>query len=248
MNTKQMVWLGAAAAILCGAAYYLNHSAHPAAPRLNGTLVFPKLDVSKVARIEVGDKLVLKAGESGWTIETAYGYPASREKIVENLMKLTELKVGQVVRGKTAAEASVMLALKSEQGEDLVAPLALGDRHAKWGHGRYAKKAGETVLLSDSLDAFDGDMKSWCEDKICDDPFVRFSSLVDPADTTDFGFATGVVCRVQFGGDTNLTATVGATVAGSSDRYFKVGDGKWVYTIPSYAAESVIKKAEPKQN
>ena len=52
------------------------------------------------------------------------------------------------------------------------------------------------------------------------------------------------------------TATVGNKVNGGSDRYFKLDDGKWVFAISSYSAESMMKtrkdlvkekKEEPKK-
>ena len=81
MTTKNLITLAAVAVVLGGAAYFLNGGAKSSAPKLNGKAVLPNLDASAVAKIEVGDKLVLAAGEKGWTVETYHGYPASREKI-----------------------------------------------------------------------------------------------------------------------------------------------------------------------
>ena len=37
-------------------------------------------------------------------------------------------------------------------------------------------------------------------------------------------------------------ATVGNKVKDGTDRYFKLDDGKWVFTISSYSAENMMKK------
>ena len=96
MTTKNLVVLGAVAVVLGGAAYFLNSGSKGTAPKLNGKAVAAGLKLADVARIEIGDKLKLAAGDKGWTVETLNGYPADREKIAENLLKLADLKVGQL--------------------------------------------------------------------------------------------------------------------------------------------------------
>lgn len=244
MNTKQMLLLGAAATILCGAAYWLNGSSRRSqAPKLNGQVVFPALDIASIASVSVGDKFSLVSGEDGWTLKSAHGYPAAREKILENLMKLAELKVGQVVRGKQIAKSEALV-VKDADGKCL-ASLDLGEKHAKWGYGRYASFEGATVLLSDALDAFDGEVRSWCETKLATEPYVNFTSVADPAlEAGVTGFNTGAVCRVAVSGEgTNKVyraAKLGAKDA-SGNVYFKFDDEKWIYTIPSYTADSLSK-------
>ena len=249
MTTKNLIALGAVAVVLGGAAYFLNSGSKGSAPKLNGKAVLPGFDASAVAKIEVGSKLALAAGDKGWTVETYHGYPASREKIVENLLKLGELKVGQVVRGKKL-DATTPVVLKDAAGQEL-AKLELGPRHEKWGHGRYVKFAGESVLVSDSLDAYDGDAKQWIEAKIVDEPWISFNEIADAKLTeADFGFKTGVVAKVTVGSDTNRTITIGNVVKGGSDRYMKISGQDWTYVVPSYSVDKFLPKPppEPKKN
>lgn len=307
MTTKNLVALGAVAVVLGGAAYFLNGGAKTSVPRLNGKAVIPGFDASAVAKIEIGSKLALAAGDKGWTVASLSGYPADREKIVENLLKLRELKVGQVVRGK-ALDATTPLVLKDAAGKEL-AKLELGPKHEKWGHGRYAKFEGESVLVSDALDAFEGDAKQWCNTRIASIPstdvtavsykhgnelveltkgtnstwvlkgltdkeeldtsktysldsalsYLDFNSVADPKLTeAELGFSTGAVYTVTYKDGSNTVkrvATVGNTVKGGSDRYFKMDNDKWVFTISSYSAENMMKtrkdlvkaKEEPKK-
>lgn len=240
MTTKNLVLLVGAAAVLGGAAYVLSSGAKPAGAQLNGKAIFPKLDVSQVARIEFGDKLRLAAGEKGWTVETFHNYPADHAKLTENLLKLTELKVGQVVRGKKIENPDV-LTLKDASGGE-VASLPLGERHAKWGHGRYATFAGETVLVSDALDAFGTDGKAWVETKIVDTPWISFNDIAEGVSEADLGFATGVVAKVTIAGDTNRVATIGNKVKDGSDRYLKLDNADWVYIVSGYSVESLLPK------
>ena len=307
MTTKNLITLGAVAIALGGTAYFLNGGAKSSTPKLNGKAVVPGLDASEVAKIEIGTKLALAAGDKGWTVATLNGYPADREKIVENLLKLRELKVGQVVRGKKL-DATTPVVLKDAAGKEL-AKLELGPKHEKWGHGRYAKFEGESVLVSDALDAYDGDAKQWCNTRIASIPsadvtavsykrgnelveltkgtnstwvlkgltdkeeldtsktysldsalsYLDFNSVADPKLTeAELGFSTGFVYTVTYKDGSNTVkrvATIGNTVKGGSDRYFKMDNDKWIFTISSYSAENMMKarkdlvkaKPEPKK-
>ncbi len=181
MTNKNIYVLVGVAAVLGAVAYFVGDGAKPSAPRLNGKVIVPALNVADAARIEIGGKPTLPPGEKGWVVESLHGYPASREKIVENLLKIAELKVGQVARGrKLGAETEV--ALKDASGKTLAA-LKLGDTHSKkptgqaamyggggYPDGRYLAFEGETVLVKDPLDAFDGDAKKWCQTRIASIP------------------------------------------------------------------------------
>ena len=240
MTTKQLAILLGAAAVLGGAALCLSSGSKPSGAKLNGKAIFPKLDISQVARVELGDKLKLASGEKGWTVETYHNYPADHAKLTENLLKLTELKVGQVSRGKKIENADV-LTLKDASGKE-VASIPLGEKHAKWGHGRYATFEGETVLVSDSLDAFGADGKSWVETKIVDTPWISFNDIAEGVSEDELGFATGVVAKVTIAGDTNRVATIGNKVKDGNDRYFKLDNSDWVYIVPGYSVDSLLPK------
>ena len=321
MKTKNIVVLVVVAVVLCVVAYLLGSGSKPSAPKLNGKAILPGLNAADVAKVEIGGKLTLASTDKGWVVESLYGYPASRDKIAENLLKLVELKVGQVARGrKLGAETAVTL--KDAAGKPL-AELKLGDTHSKkptgqaamyggggYPDGRYLAFEGETVLVKDTLDAFDGDVKRWCETRIASvsssdvkavsyrhgDELVElekgtnstwvlkglgpkeeldtsktysldsalsyldFNSVADPKLTdAELGFSTGYVYTVTVKDGSNTVkrvATVGNKVKGGSDRYFKLDDGKWVFTISSYSAENMMKrradlvkvKEEPKKD
>ena len=240
MTTKQLAILLGAAAVLGGTALCLSSGSKPSGAKLNGKAIFPKLDISQVARVELGDKLKLASGEKGWTVETYHNYPADHAKLTENLLKLTELKVGQVSRGKKIENADV-LTLKDASGKE-VASIPLGEKHAKWGHGRYATFEGETVLVSDSLDAFGTDGKSWVETKIVDTPWISFNDIAEGVSEEDLGFATGVVAKVTIAGDTNRVATIGNKVKDGDDRYLKLDNSDWVYIVSGYSVDSLLPK------
>lgn len=249
MTTKNLVLTGAVALVLVGAAVMTGRNgSRSQAPRLNGEKILPAFDSERVARIEVGDKLTLAADDSGWKLESMQGYPADRAKIAEHVLRLKELTVGQVARArKLGVETRVVL--RDAAGE-VVAEVRLGDKHkARGGYyddGRYVAYKGETVLVKDALDAFDGDMRAWCETKIVDTPYVSFKELAAPdLGEETLGLATGVVAKVTIAGDTNRVATVGATVPGGTDRYLRLDGSDFVYVVPGYAVEGLLPKPPP---
>ena len=170
MTTKNLVILAAAAAVLGGAAYYTSKSGSVKTPSLVGKKVLPAFELADVARVEIGGekKLALASSETGWKVESLYGYPADVTKIRENLLKLQDLKVGQMATG-TKIEKPAAVELKNSAGK-AIASLQLGGTHnakprgqmAQFGgggypDGRYMLFEGKAVLVKDALDALGGD-------------------------------------------------------------------------------------------
>ena len=186
MTNKKLIILTAVAAVLVALAYLSSSSKKMKAPSLVGKPVVKKFDMSAVARIEAGPaakKLVLASTDAGWVIESLYGYPADITKIRENLLKLVDLKAGHVASGKKLDDP-ILVDLQNAEGKSL-ATLRLGDKHmrqptgemAQFGGGGYpdgryvaADGSDTVVLVKDSLDAFDGDVKSWTDTQIASVP------------------------------------------------------------------------------
>ncbi len=179
MTTKTIVILSCAAAVLGTAAWCLNSGKKMRAPSLVGEKVLPAFDMAEVSKIEIGGakKVSLEAGEKGWVVKSLYGYPADVTKIREQLLKLTELKVGQVANGKKL-ENPVLIDIQDAKGKAL-ASLPMGPAHtakprgqvAMFGgggypDGRYVGYKGKTVLVKEALEAFDGDVKKWLDTRI----------------------------------------------------------------------------------
>lgn len=190
MTTKNLVILAAVAAVLGGAAYLTTAGKKMKTPSVVGKKILPAFDVADVARLDIGGakKVALVATDAGWTVESLYGYPADLTKIRENLLKLQDLKVGQIAVGKKI-ETPVPVELKNAAGKP-VAALQLGDTHnakprgqmAQFGgggypDGRYILFDGNPVLVKDALDAFDGDPKKWIDTSICKVPSADVASV-----------------------------------------------------------------------
>lgn len=248
MTNKNLIVMGGVAAVLAIAGYLVGGRSAAKTPRLNGLRLADAFDIEKVAAVEIGpsaagQSVKLAAGDAGWVVSTYQDYPADRKRIVENLLRLQEAKVGQVIRGKKIEAADRMpVAIRDAAGVEL-GSFVLGARHEKWGFGRYAQFKGETVLVGDTLDAFAADPKSWCDTKIVDEPYISFRDLAAPTlKEEELGLATGVVAKVTIGGDTNRTVTVGNKLPGGSERYLKIEGEKWVFIVPDYSVEKLLPK------
>ena len=195
MTTKNLAILTAVAAVLGGAAYFTSSSKKMKSPSIVGKQILPAFDASAVARIDIGGAkpLALAATDKGWVVETLHSYPADVTKIRENLLKLQDLKVGQVANGRTIASPA-KVALKDVSGKEL-ASVDLGDTHtgkprgqmAQFGgggypDGRYVQFGDKVVLVKDTLDAFDGDPKKWTDTRI---------ASVTASDVTSVTYAKG---------------------------------------------------------
>ena len=183
MTQKNLITLGIVAAALAGTAYFTSSSKKMKAPSLVGKPVLQAFDLSEIAKIEAGandgKKLVLASTDDGWSIQSLYGYPADIAKIRENLLKLKDLKAGHVASGKKL-ENPGLIDLQNAAGKSL-ATLRLGEKHirqpsgemAQFGgggypDGRYVAGDGSdtVVLVKETLEAFDGDPKSWTDSQI----------------------------------------------------------------------------------
>ena len=177
---KKLIFLVFVAAALIGAALWLKDGRSQKTPSLVGRKILPAFNISDVARVEIAGakSLALTSGEAGWTVDALHGYPADGKKIVDELLKLKDLKAGQPAAGISNA-APTVVTIKDSAGKEL-AKLEMGEKHhsaprgemAQFGgggypDGRYVALDGKTVVVNDALDSFDGDPKKWVDTKVC---------------------------------------------------------------------------------
>jgi hypothetical protein len=194
MTNNKLIALAATAAVLAGLAYFSTNSKKVKTPSLVGKPVLTAVDLSDVQKLEVGatggKKLQLESTDAGWVIRSLFGYPADIAKIRENLLKLKDLKIGHVAAGKKL-ENPALVDLQDASGKSL-ATLRLGDKHmrqpsgemAQFGgggfpDGRYVSAAGSDAvyLVKETLEAFDGDPKSWAETQIVSLPSTDITQI-----------------------------------------------------------------------
>lgn len=193
MKTTKLLVLALGAAVLGGLAWYTNNKNKVGAPDLIGKRVLPKFDLSEIARIESGagsNKFALASTEKGWVVSSLFNYPADITKIRENLLKLQAVKVSDVAEGKQLTDGR-FVDLQNASGKSIAA-LTLGNTHQSqaaadspyggggYPDGRYVQAGGSeaVVLISDTLDAFDGDPKKWTETQIASVPSSDVTAIM----------------------------------------------------------------------
>ncbi len=179
MTSKKLAMLAGAAVVLVGLAFLSGQRNAVKTPAAHGKKLFPQLDVSQVATIEItkpsGDTLTLTSSDAGWTVSALHGYPADLVKIRENVLKLAELKAGQEAPGRSMANPTT-IRLKDAAGKTL-AELALGDQYMRksgdmgfgsYPDGRYVTVEGRNAvyLVDDTLTSLDGDVTDWVDMQI----------------------------------------------------------------------------------
>ena len=128
---KKIIILLLAAAALVGAALWLKGGRSQKTPNVVGHKILPAFNISDVTRVEItgAKSLTLASGEAGWTVDALHGYPADGKKILDELLKLKELKAGQPAAGISNAAPTVVI-LKDAAGKEL-AKLEMGEQHAR---------------------------------------------------------------------------------------------------------------------
>lgn len=145
MRTKPLITLLVLAIVLVSAAVSLNRRDAVAPPAEVGRLLLPDLPVNEIARLSlagVGSTATVEKVDGIWTVREKAGYPANFERLREIVIRLSEIKIGDVVRDgpqarnaagleATAAQAdTVRLTFADAGGRDL-GGLVLGNMHMR---------------------------------------------------------------------------------------------------------------------
>ncbi len=205
MTSKKLISLSIVAGVLVAAAYLSNTKNTVKTPATAGKPLLKKIDLSQVAAIEIDNEtaglISLVSTDAGWIVESMHGYPADISRIRQALLKLNELKIGHTAEASKLGDRLGKLEIKDAFGTTL-ATLRLGKKRMRsasaetspfgggaYPDGRYVATPDSTVLISDTLDAFDGDDKQWINTKIAAIPAsdvatIEISGGSDPVSLT----------------------------------------------------------------
>jgi len=191
MKGRNLVVMVVLAAVLVGVAVLTSREKGESTPDVVGGLLFPDLPVNDV------EKIVIRSGretatvarlDKKWVAPGKFNYPADFTKIRDTLLKLSDLRIGQLVRVDDDQRASLKLnppvpgdvsgtlvELHGKEGETL-ASLLLGEpRHRKrldtpnsfdgYADGRYVSTDGgnNVYLVSETLQGLSVNMKDWLD-------------------------------------------------------------------------------------
>lgn len=109
MRSKSLITLLVLAILLVGAAVSLTRKNQAPPPADIGRLLLPDLPLNDVVRVEVAGAAATTTVErvdGRWVVREKDGYPANFDRLRQTLIRLTELKIGDVVRGGAEARAA----------------------------------------------------------------------------------------------------------------------------------------------
>ena len=189
MKNKQLAMMVAVAALLGGAAYFLNKK--DGAPAKESIATGGKVIALPVEKIEgvviqsASGKTSLTKKDDVWKVDERADFPANYERVHDMLTKLWDLKTVQVQEigqsqfarlelGEPLVGAGTKIEFKDKDGKSL-GTLLLGKKHMKEARGmgfggengfpagRYVVQPGSTkvALISETLDEVEAKPESW---------------------------------------------------------------------------------------
>lgn len=182
MKPTKLLYLIIAAGVLLVLASWSAKRHHAAPPSAIGRTLLPQLDLDAIGRVEItgtGAPFAIVRGDDGWSVDSLFGFPADVAKLRGNLLKIKELKIGDVARGMNLDTNCTLVDFQNASGKPL-ATLRLGKRYQRPGStspggyavGRYVSVAGDprVYLVKETLEDFDADGKAWVDTQLLNIP------------------------------------------------------------------------------
>ena len=113
MKSRTFIVLLLALAGLGGLTWFASRPSGSNGRLATGERLLPDYDPNALGRVELTSgtqNVALVRGETGWTVEARWNYPADFDRLTRLLRDLERLKVGDVIRGGTEALADFGLA------------------------------------------------------------------------------------------------------------------------------------------
>jgi len=188
MKNKQIGTLVAAGAVLASLAWMLS-GPQPKKAAWMGSKLLPKLAINAVDEIRIAtgsDTVRVVRTENGWVLPERYNYPANFETVKQFMIKLADLKIGQVVKANDAqrqkmgfsSDSVVNLTLKA--GANEIVTLAMGATRQTQGaqaspygsipDGRYVAIKGDPAvyLIGDAMNEASAQPSRWLDTALLD--------------------------------------------------------------------------------
>lgn len=168
MKNKNVSLLVAVAAVLAALAWMTSHNRTPESTTRIGHKLLPKLAVNAVDEIIIAsatETVRVAKAESGWKVPDHYDYPANFETIRQLMLKLEQLKIGQVItvsdrqREQMELTAASATAITLKTGGNEMLTLLLGanripENAAPGPYGMGSMPDGRYVAIKDDPSAY----------------------------------------------------------------------------------------------
>lgn len=189
MKPTKLLYLILAAGLLLAVASWSAKRQHAAPPSQIGRSLLPQLDLDAIGRIEIagtGAPYAIVRGDDGWSVDSLFGFPADVAKLRVSLLKLKDLKIGDVARGMNLDTNCTLVDFQNASGKPLTT-LRLGKHYQRPGttapggyaEGRYVAVAGDphVYLVKETLDDFDADGKAWVDTQLVNIPATDIQTV-----------------------------------------------------------------------
>lgn len=113
MKSRTFIILLLALAGLSGLTWFASRPSGSSGRLTTGARLLPDYDPNALGRVELTSgtqSVALVRGETGWTVEARWNYPADFDRLTRLLRDLDRLKVGDVIRGGTESLSDFGLA------------------------------------------------------------------------------------------------------------------------------------------
>ena len=185
MSSKKLLILTVLLVILVAVAYMSGHrsSIHYGDSPRPGDTVIPEFDINtiraiRIANPEATNRLVRK--NDVWVVSSLFDYPADFSRIRSELTELTDLKIGQVMKGETSLTDEFGLGTDAtsvyleNESEETLAMVRIGSSRTGgsqpgggYPRGQYITTDDEYVfLISSSLSGFSSTSSDWIEKQL----------------------------------------------------------------------------------
>ncbi len=238
MNSKALGLLAAVSIILVGLALYTSRSnTAPKSIKRPGEKLLPSLPLNDIESVTVtteGNTAVIARKDGTWVVESKYGFPANFGKLREQLLKLSDLKIGQIMTVDDAQKEELKVTgnsagsiVLSGAGNTQLASVILGDTRERpapegspyggYPDGRFvsADEGKSVYLVGDALTQWSGDAMQWVDTELLNIQGVEVTSItITPADGEPI-----VLSRVEKDGELELEGLADDEAFDTSKRY-----------------------------
>jgi hypothetical protein len=192
MKGRNLVILAAMAVVLIGMAVRTSRKEGESVPDGVGRKLLAELAVNDIEQVVVTDgarQAAVVRTEAGWEVPARYGFPANFAKLRAGLLKLSELKIGQVPRltEKQRKDLKMMASGDTNQtgrtvdllgaGGKKIASLLIGAAHMRksaqsmgggYPDGQYVSADGgkSVYLVSQTLEEFSESPQNWLDTEL----------------------------------------------------------------------------------
>jgi hypothetical protein len=199
MSKKALGFLAGITIVLVVTALTSSRKTERAATTKPGQTLLPGLELNAIEQVQItteGKIATLAKQEGTWVVTSKHSFPANFNKLREQLLKLSDLKVGQIMKVDDAQKAELKITgpaagrveLLDKAGTPLATlilgetrerPAPQGSPYGAYPDGRFvsADNGKSVILVADSMSDLSSDSLGWVDTELLNLPGVEIVSI-----------------------------------------------------------------------